>query len=260
MTRLDRLPQEAASVDKPIATLTKTTRILIVDDDEEVRWLLSQALEREGFCSLEACDGNEMLSLLQKVAVDLILLDVMLPGKDGFTLCRELRAENKATPVILVTARGDELDRVAGLELGADDYVSKPFSSRELIARINAVLRRSSQVAHNDEPRSHRYAKFGTWKLDVVQRELLSADDCIVSLSTTEFDLLSLLVSRSQTVLSRDELLGTTKGRPALPFDRSVDVQVSRIRRKLGDDAKDPKLIKTVWGGGYIFTPNVVFE
>lgn len=238
----------------------KTPHILIVDDDREIRTLVGRSLEREGFRVTAVGDGGDMMKAIDKGAFDLVVLDIMLPGKDGLQLCRDLRARNVSTPIILLTAKGEDVDRIIGLEMGADDYVSKPFNSRELIARIKAVLRRSSAPKANEQTRSARYVTFGDWRLDTVARELLDGDGSVVSLSTGEFDLLNVFVSHAQTVLSRDQLLDLAKRRSAIVFDRSIDIQVSRLRRKLGDDAKEPKIIKTVWGGGYVFTPDVVAE
>jgi two-component system OmpR family response regulator len=236
--------------------MKKSPHILVVDDDREIRQLVGKALEREGFRTSLAADGSELSRILERGAIDLIVLDVMLPGKDGLTLCRDLRARNIMTPVILLTAKGEDVDRIIGLEMGADDYVAKPFNSRELIARIKAVLRRTHQPSRG-ERKAPRTVAFDEWRLDLVRRELLSKDGVIVALSTGEFDLLSVFVNHSQVVLSRDQLLDLAKGRSSIIFDRSIDIQVSRLRKKLGDDAKDPKIIKTVWGGGYLFTPDV---
>ena len=238
----------------------KTNHILLVDDDREIRTLVGRSLEKEEFRVSAVAGGGEMMKALDKGAFDLIVLDIMLPGKDGLQLCRDLRAQNVSTPIILLTAKGEEIDRIIGLEMGADDYVSKPFNSRELIARIKAVLRRSGAPKANENTRAARYVSFGDWRLDTVSRELLAGDGSIISLSTGEFDLLNVFVAHAQAVLSRDQLLDLAKGRSAVIFDRSIDIQVSRLRRKLGDDAKEPKIIKTVWGGGYIFTPDVVAE
>lgn len=252
---LDRLTEGRKS-----SIMKKSPHILIVDDDREIRTLVGRSLEKEGFRTSAANDGGEMMKLFDKGAYDLIVLDIMLPGKDGLQLCRDLRARNVSTPIILLTAKGEDVDRIIGLEMGADDYVSKPFNSRELIARIKAVLRRSSAPKANDQMRTVRFVSFGDWRLDTVSRELFARDGSIVSLSTGEFDLLNVFVMHPQTVLSRDHLLDLAKGRSAIVFDRSIDIQVSRLRRKLGDDAKEPKIIKTVWAGGYIFTPDVVSE
>ncbi|MGE0410122.1 MAG: response regulator [Amphiplicatus sp.] len=237
-------------------TVKKSAHILIVDDDREIRQLVARALEREGFRTSLAADGTELMRALERGAIDLIVLDVMLPGKDGLSLCRDLRARKVQTPVILLTAKGEEIDRIIGLEMGADDYLAKPFNSRELIARIKAVLRRTLQPPPREAPRARAVA-FDGWTLDLIRRELKAADGVIVSLSTGEFDLLSVFVTHAHVVLSRDQLLDLAKGRSSIVFDRSIDIQVSRLRKKLGDDAKDPKIIKTVWGGGYLFTPDV---
>ncbi|MBI1366667.1 MAG: response regulator [Alphaproteobacteria bacterium] len=235
----------------------KSPHILVVDDDKEIRLLVARALEREGFRTSLAADGAELFRIMERGAIDLIVLDVMLPGKDGLALCRDLRAKKQQTPIILLTAKGEEIDRIIGLEMGADDYIAKPFNSRELIARVKAVLRRTQQPAPNETRSQPRSVVFDDWKLDLARRELIAKDGVIVSLSTGEFDLLSVFVNHAHVVLSREQLLDLAKGRSSVVFDRSIDIQVSRLRRKLGDDAKDPRIIKTVWGGGYLFTPDV---
>ena len=231
--------------------------ILIVDDHREIRDLVSRALSKEGFRVSTAADGRTMRKVLADSRIDLILLDLMLPGEDGLSLCRALRAGSNI-PIIMLTAKGDEVDRVIGLEMGADDYLPKPFGSRELIARIRAVLRRSREKAAtaNPEHRPKRY-HFDRWGLDTGARELVRDDGVTVPLSTGEYDLLIALVERPQRVLSRDQLLDLARGRSAAGLDRSIDTQVSRLRKKLELDPSDPKIIKTVWGGGYMFTPTV---
>jgi len=231
--------------------------ILLVDDHREIRDLVSRALSKDGFRVSIAPDGRAMRKVLADSRIDLILLDLMLPGEDGLSLCRALRAESKI-PIIMLTAKGDEVDRVIGLEMGADDYLPKPFGSRELIARIKAVLRRSQDngAATNPDRRAKRY-DFDRWRLDTGARELLRDDGITVPLSTGEYDLLIALVERPQRVLSRDQLLDLARGRAANALDRSIDTQVSRLRKKLELDPADPKIIKTVWGGGYVFTPAV---
>jgi two-component system OmpR family response regulator len=193
-------------------------------------------------------------------AIDLIVLDVMLPGKDGLALCRELRGANDTTPIIMLTAKGDDIDRILGLEMGADDYLPKPFNSRELTARVKAVLRRGGAESESNQTDQVRFYCFDGWRLDVGRRELLSPDSVVLSLSSGEFDLLLALVQRPQRTLTRDQLLDLTRGRAAAVFDRSIDIQISRLRKKLGDDPKDPRTIKTVWGGGYLFAPDVSTE
>ena len=237
--------------------MTTAPHILIVDDHREIRELVSRALIKEGFRVSAAADGKAMRKALADSRIDLILLDLMLPGESGLTLCREIRSHSN-TPIIMVTAKGEEVDRVIGLELGADDYLPKPFGTRELVARIHAVLRRtrSDAGAVPPGPKAKRYA-FDRWILNVEGRELIRDDDVSVSLSTGEFDLLLALVERPQRVLSRESLLDLARGRAASTFDRSIDTQVSRLRKKLEADPTDPKIIQTVWGGGYMFAPAV---
>jgi two-component system OmpR family response regulator len=231
--------------------------ILIVDDHREIRELVCRALAKEGFRVSVAADGRAMRQVLAESRVDLILLDLMLPGEDGLSLCRDLRTQSNV-PIIMLTAKGDEVDRVIGLEMGADDYLPKPFGSRELIARIRAVLRRSRENAAAPDPaKQPKHYRFDHWRLDTGRRELIRDDGTVVPLSTGEFDLLAVFVERPQRVLSRDQLLDLTHGRAASPLDRSIDTQVSRLRRKLEQDPANPVIIKTVWGGGYTFTPAV---
>jgi two-component system OmpR family response regulator len=233
--------------------------ILIVDDHREMRDLVSRALAKEGFRVSTAGDGNAMRKLMADARVDLILLDLMLPGEDGLSLCRSLRADSDI-PIIMLTAKGDEVDRVIGLEMGADDYVPKPFGGRELVARIRAVLRRNrarAPAAGQDKPKRYRFER---WTFDVDKRELLGLDGVAVPLSTGEFDLLLALVEHPQRTLSRDQLLDLARHRAANTFDRSMDTQVSRLRKKVERDPAEPAIIKTVWGGGYIFTPDVSRE
>ena len=240
--------------------MQSSPHILIVDDHREIRELVSRALTKEGFRVSTAADGRAMRKALADSRIDLILLDLMLPGEDGLALCRSLRAELKV-PIIMLTAKGEEVDRVIGLEMGADDYLPKPFGSRELIARIKAVLRRSNELpvtasSSNGPKRYH----FERWGLDTGARELIRDDGITVPLSTGEYELLIALVERPQRVLNRDQLLDLARGRSAAGLDRSIDTQVSRLRKKLERDPSDPKIIKTVWGGGYMFTPAVTHE
>ena len=240
--------------------MQSSSHILVVDDHQEMRSLIGRLLQKDGYRVSTAADGKEMRRVLGDRRIDLIVLDLMLPGEDGLTLCRNLRAGSSSVPVIMLTAKGDGVDRILGLEMGADDYVAKPFSGRELVARIKAVLRRTHALPPKPEGPAVPVYRFGPWVLDTGKRELESDDDIVVPLSTGEYNLLLAFLQYPQRVLSRDQLLDIAKGRSAAPFDRSVDLQVSRLRRKLGDDAKDPKVIKTVWGGGYIFTPKVTCE
>lgn len=231
--------------------------ILIVDDHREIRELVGRALTKEGFRVTAVGDGKAMRQAMADSRIDLILLDLMLPGEDGLSLCRWVRADSNV-PIIMLTAKGEEVDRVIGLEMGADDYLPKPFGSRELIARIHAVLRRTSHApaASDPPPESHSYS-FDRWVLNTESRELLRDDSVAVPLSTGEYELLLALVERPQRVLSRDQLLDLARGRAASVFDRSIDTQVSRLRKKLERDPADPHIIKTIWGGGYMFAANV---
>ncbi len=235
--------------------MEQSPHILIVDDDREIRDLLSKFLARNGLRVSTAREEREMLKVLQDSAIDLVVLDAMLPGKDGFTICRELRASSRL-PIIMLTAAGEETDRIVGLEMGADDYVAKPFNPRELLARMRAVLRRASEPGRVVEgPRGA--LRFAGWTLDVARRQLISPEGALVTLSTGEFDLLVAFAEHPQRVLSRDQLLDLARGRAPSPFDRSIDVQVSRLRRKIETDSRAPGIIATVRGGGYVFTPTV---
>jgi two-component system OmpR family response regulator len=232
--------------------------ILIVDDDREIRDLLSRFLMKHGYRVSTAADGRDMRRIMADARIDLIVLDVMLPGETGLTLCGQIRAGSKV-PIIMLTAVAEETDRIIGLELGADDYLAKPFNPRELLARIRAVLRRAdarepiAAIDHDKNP----LLSFAGWTLDLATRQLLNPHGEPVELSTGEYDLLVAFVERPQRVLSRDRLLDLAKGRAAVAFDRSIDVQVGRLRRKIELDASAPQLITTVRGGGYMFTPPV---
>jgi len=233
--------------------------ILVVDDHADIRDLVSRALMRDGFRVSTAADGKAMRRVLADSRIDLIVLDLMLPGEDGLTLCREMRASSNI-PIIMLTAKSEEVDRVIGLELGADDYLGKPFGSRELIARVKAILRRSKGNHLDEEALQTKRYRFDRWQLDVGARELVGEDSVSVPLSTGEFDLLLAFVERPRRVLNRDQLLDLARGRSANLFDRSIDTQVSRLRKKLEKDSSDPQIIKTVWGGGYMFTSEVTSE
>lgn len=231
--------------------------ILVVDDDPEIAGLVGRLLSTEGYRVSRASDARAGRRLLDAGTVDLMVLDLMLPGKDGLAFCRELRAEGVGTPIIMLTAKGDDFDRVLGLEMGADDYLPKPFHSRELLARIKAVLRRSETPARRGPEAPPRFLSFEGWRLDAGKRELVSSDGIVVPLSSAEFELLMAFITWPQVILSREKLLDATRGRSAVISDRSIDIQVSRLRRKLGDDPRTPRIIKTVWGDGYLFTPDV---
>ena len=232
-----------------------TDRILIVDDDRTIRELLSQYLERNGLHASSAANGKQMRAALDSAPVDLIVLDLMLPGEDGLTLCRDLRAgKYRDVPVLMLTARADETDRVVGLEMGADDYLTKPFAARELLARIRAVLRRTRMLPPNlRPPEAAHMLSFGDWQLDTRARHLLDNSGTMVSLSGAEYRLLHVFLEHPQRVLNRDQLLNLTQGRDADSFDRSIDLLVSRLRQRLLDDAREPRYIKTVRSEGYIF-------
>ncbi len=233
--------------------------ILVVDDHSEIRDLLKRFLEQHGMRVSCARDGKEMKRLLDEREFDLLVLDLMMPGEDGLTLCRELRVKSRL-PIIMLTAMGEETDRIIGLEMGADDYLSKPFNPRELLARIKAVMRRT-QVESLPVPETlTRDLRFDRWLLDVNRRELVDEEGVGMSLSTAEFDLLKVFLERPQRVLSRDQLLDLARGREAVAFDRAIDTLVSRLRRKLERDPKNPDLIKTIWGGGYLFAADVTQE
>ena len=240
----------------------KTPHILIVDDDREIRDLLQRFLEKHGLRCSTAADGRDMRRQLGDARVDLIVLDVMMPGETGLQLCAQLRAEKSSQlarlPIIMLTAAGEETDRIIGLEMGADDYLAKPFSPRELLARIRAVLRRGGLEAGAAEAPSQVLA-FDSYRIDLSSRRVQGPLG-EVELSTGEFDLLVALAERPQRVLSRDQLLDLTKGRMAQPFDRSIDVQIGRLRRKIESDPTQPKFITTVRGGGYMFATKVTRE
>jgi len=225
--------------------------LLIVDDDREIRGLLAQYLEKHEFRTTAVPDGKEMRRVLERSHVDLLVLDLMLPGEDGLTLCRELRGRSQL-PIIMLTARGEDVDRIVGLEVGADDYVAKPFNPRELLVRIKAVLRRAAHAPRDPSPESVRAFVFGSWRLDTVTRTLTDASGKEVALSGAEYRLLAVLLAAGNRVLTRAQLTELLRGRDADPFDRSIDVRISRLRQILGDDARAPQIIKTVYGEGYV--------
>jgi two-component system OmpR family response regulator len=236
--------------------MTVQDHVLIVDDDAEIRSLLGEYFEKNGYRASVAADGKGLWAAFNAGRPDLIVLDLMLPGDDGFTLCRELRARS-AIPIIMLTARGEETDRIVGLELGADDYVPKPFNPRELLARVKSVLRRVRALPENLKPEEASGFRFSGWTLDVTTRDLISPKGIVVPLSGTEFRLLRIFLSHPNRVLTRDQLIDLMLSRDAAPFDRAIDVQVSRLRHRLGEDAKEPEIIKTVRSQGYVFAAHV---
>jgi two-component system, OmpR family, response regulator len=236
--------------------MEQSPHILFVEDDPDIRSLVAEFLEHNGYRLSVAKDGRDMDRILAVSRIDLVILDIMLPKEDGLSLCRRLRASSNV-PIIMLTARASEVDRVVGLEIGADDYLTKPFGTHELLARIRALLRRAQSVARTPQARQRSVLQFAGWKLDVGSRRLTSADGAQVPLTGGEFELLAAFCERPNRILTRDQLLDLTRGRSPALFDRSIDIQVSRLRRKIEADPKDPLLIQTVRSGGYIFTAEV---
>ncbi len=229
-------------------------RLLLVDDEATLREPLAEYLSRQGFSLTEAASAAQARSRLREETPDLVLLDIMMPGEDGLSLCRHL-VETKAIPVIFLTARGEATDRIVGLEIGADDYVVKPFDPRELVARIRSVLRRS--VRNGTVPVDNELLEFEGWQLDPLKRRLTNAEGAVVAISSAEFRLLMAFLEHPRQVLDRDRLLEMVQGREAHLFDRAVDNQISRLRRKIEEDSRNPQLIQTVWGGGYMLAADV---
>jgi len=233
--------------------------ILVVDDDRQLLDLLAQYLQASGYRVSTASNATQTRAVLASARIDLIVLDLMLPGEDGLSLCRDLRSRGSvATPILMLTARSEEADRIVGLEMGADDYLSKPFATRELLARIRAVLRRTRMLPPNLQPvQQARVLHFGDWQLDTTARHLLDAQGTLVALTGGEYRLLRVLLDHPQRVLTRDQLLNLTQGRDADPFDRSIDLLISRLRQRLRDDSREPHYIKTVRHEGYVFCAEV---
>jgi two-component system OmpR family response regulator len=235
--------------------MSTRAHVLIVDDDVSIRTLLREYLEQNGFRASTAADGQALKEQLRKAPVDLIVLDLMLPGEDGFSLCRWIRSLRE-TPIIMLTARTGSDDRVQGLELGADDYVAKPFEPRELVARIRGVLRRSATA--DQRANTVRGYAFAGWELSLPQRQLLSPERVLVPLAASEFQLLVIFLENPQRLLTRDQLIEHCHGREAGPYDRSIDVRVSQLRQRLGDSGREPRLIRTVRSAGYVLATDVV--
>lgn len=238
------------------STTLASPRILILDDDERICELLRRYLEQQNMVVTTVNDVDELGARLESSPPDLIVLDVMMPKEDGISICKRLRTSNNATPIIMLTARQEDHERIAGLEAGADDYLPKPFNPRELLARIHAVLRRrSASIAQYVDPLRENLVIFGPFKLDIGQRSL-TRDGERITLTTSEFTMLSILAQYPGKPLSREQLAQLTRGRSFEPFDRSLDVQISRLRKLLEDDPARPRYIQTVWGMGYVFVPS----
>lgn len=236
--------------------------ILVVDDDRDIRELITDYLIKSGYRATGAANGREMRAVLSSSLVDLVVLDIMMPGDDGLTLCRQLRSDPRQNlPVLMLTARSEETDRILGLEMGADDYLIKPFVARELLARIKAILRRTRALPPNLHiTGAGRIIAFGEWQLDTSARHLLDSDGVIVALSGAEYRLLRVFLDHPQRVLNRDQLLNLTQGRDAELFERSIDLLVSRLRQRLREDAREPAYIKTVRSEGYVLASSVVIK
>jgi len=237
-------------------TSNSEPHIVVVDDDMRLRELVSKVLAEQGWRVTGCRDGPNLQAVLAGDAADIVILDVMLPGASGLEVCRDLRRSSDV-PIIMLTAKGEETDRIVGLEMGADDYLGKPFSSRELVARVRALLRRAKIIPDQSAVQNGRKYRFEGWTLDALRRELINGDGVIIDLTTGEYDLLLAFVETPQRVLSRDQLLDLSRNRIANGFDRSIDVQISRVRRKLGAEEGET-IIKTVRGAGYMFVPAVV--
>ncbi|HEX4986234.1 MAG TPA: response regulator [Burkholderiales bacterium] len=231
-------------------------RVLIVDDDEDIQSLLEEYLRKNGFDAHAVADGKAMWEALSERPVSLVVLDLMLPGEDGLSLCRQLRARSRV-PVLMLTARGEAVDRILGLEMGADDYLPKPFDPRELLARIRSVLRRAKALPADTETDLPAWFGFSGWRLDTQARNLHAPDGVVVPLSGAEYRLLVIFLQNSNVVLSRDRLSNFTFGRDADPLDRSIDMQVSRLRERLREQGREPEIIKTVRGKGYVLAARV---
>ncbi len=233
--------------------------ILIVDDDQQIRELTADYLRKKQLKVTVAADGSEMASRLEDEEIDLVVLDLMLPGEDGLSLCRKLHSDSQnPIPVIMLTACAEDVDRIVGLETGADDYMTKPFVPRELLARIKAILRRCRQPTDGSKAvPSWRYVEFGDWRLDTIERCLVDRSGKIHALSSAELNLLNFFIDHPHRVISRDQLMNYLRGRDSTFYDRSVDLRISRLRKSLGDDAKEPAYIKTIRNEGYVFSKEI---
>ncbi|WP_028771916.1 two-component system response regulator OmpR [Shewanella waksmanii] len=233
----------------------ETSKILVVDDDMRLRSLLERYLVEQGYQVRSAANAEQMDRLLERENFHLLVLDLMLPGEDGLSICRRLRQNDNAIPIVMLTAKGDEVDRIIGLELGADDYLPKPFNPRELLARIKAVMRRQAPEVPGAPTQQEEQIEFGEFSLNLATREMYHGDESI-ALTSGEFAVLKVLVSHPREPLSRDKLMNLARGRDYSALERSIDVQVSRLRRLIEKDAANPRYIQTVWGLGYVFVPD----
>ena len=233
----------------------ETTKILVVDDDVRLRNLLERYLVEQGYQIRTAADSGQMDRLMERENFHLMVLDLMLPGEDGLSICSRLRKEDNGMPIIMLTAKGDEVDRIIGLEMGADDYLPKPFNPRELLARIKAVLRRRAEVVPGAPSQDEKIVRFGRFELNLATREM-NCGDRVVALTSGEFAVLKSLVSFPREPMSRDKLMNLARGRDYSALERSIDVQISRLRRMIEDDPANPRYIQTVWGLGYVFVPD----
>jgi two-component system, OmpR family, phosphate regulon response regulator OmpR len=233
----------------------ETSKILVVDDDMRLRSLLERYLVEQGYQVRSAANAEQMDRLLERENFHLLVLDLMLPGEDGLSICRRLRQQNNPIPIVMLTAKGDEVDRIIGLELGADDYLPKPFNPRELLARIKAVMRRQAPKVPGAPAQEEESVSFGEFSLNLATREMFRGDESI-ALTSGEFAVLKVLVNHPREPLSRDKLMNLARGRDYSALERSIDVQVSRLRRLIEKDATSPRYIQTVWGLGYVFVPD----
>ena len=233
----------------------ETTKILVVDDDMRLRALLERYLVEQGFIVRSVANFEQMTRLMERENFHLLVLDLMLPGEDGLSICRKLRQQENEIPIIMLTAKGDEVDRIIGLEMGADDYLPKPFNPRELLARIRAVLRRKAKEVPGAPTQEETLVKFGPFSFNLATREM-KKDDQLMPLTSGEFAVLKVLVSHAREPLSRDKLMNLARGREYSAMERSIDVQISRLRRMVEEDPAHPRYIQTVWGLGYVFVPD----
>ena len=233
----------------------ETTKILVVDDDMRLRSLLERYLTEQSFIVRSAANSEQMDRLLDRENFHLIVLDLMLPGEDGLSICRRIRQNGSEIPIVMLTAKGDEVDRIIGLEIGADDYLAKPFNPRELLARIRAILRRQSKEVPGAPKLEEEVVEFGEFKLNLATREMLHGEE-VMPLTSGEFAVLKTLITNARQPLSRDKLMNLARGRDYSALERSIDVQVSRLRKMIEEDHTKPRYIQTVWGVGYVFIPD----